>query len=222
MGKTVQDSPTRKSSVGKGYSVLLCRMNLNLKAVGWKWRNLLSLVATLCSGSSLTAFGSATLQVGCSSSKSCTLIGCGDPLVLSLRLTSLPQDGDVLTVAVCRNGTCISGQFAVSSSALSMGQSEGVSFPSATVYDSTKSDLVGAWISQTSESTAVLTVHDRPWSMNFLNNGDHYTVTLKNAAGDTLASFDQVVNYSSSWPNGPDCDAEPCKTVLLPSQDAGS
>jgi hypothetical protein len=41
-------------------------------------------------------------------------------------------------------------------------------------------------------------------------DGDTYHVRLVAVTGETLADHQQTVNYTPYYPNGPDCDRDPC------------
>jgi hypothetical protein len=46
-------------------------------------------------------------------------------------------------------------------------------------------------------------------------NGDRYRVAVVDAAGQTLFSAERAATYDESFPNGPDCDPEPCRRANL-------
>lgn len=56
-------------------------------------------------------------------------------------------------------------------------------------------------------------VHMRP------ADGDLYRVTVTDAAGTKLFAAERVVTYAQSYPNGSDCDPDPCRqaTFELPA-----
>lgn len=46
-------------------------------------------------------------------------------------------------------------------------------------------------------------------------DGDLYRVTVVDAAGKTLFDVERAATYEESYPNGPDCDPEPCRRTTL-------
>lgn len=52
-------------------------------------------------------------------------------------------------------------------------------------------------------------VHMRP------ADGDRYRVTVTDAAGVKLFDAERVVTYAQSYPNGPDCDPDPCRQATF-------
>lgn len=49
-----------------------------------------------------------------------------------------------------------------------------------------------------------------------LHSGDHYVVTITDKySGAVLGIADKKVQYANVYPNGPDCDSDPCRVATL-------
>lgn len=133
---------------------------------------------------------------GLGGTQSCTLIGCG---YAGSYAADVPAGVDEVAVKVCRNADC--GSATVSLAAGHEGAQ--IDASSADVYLTTQAG--GARL-----SVQFLQVY-APKKM---ADGDVYSVEVTNAGtGDVIAQESQAVAYALSYPNGPDCDPEPCRSV---------
>ena len=60
-----------------------------------------------------------------------------------------------------------------------------------------------------------LTVHVDPSSVIPLKDGDAYSIELRDRNGVVVASKEWQADYTETYPNGEDCDEEPCRFVDL-------
>ena len=187
----------------------------------------LAIATALWSADSFTILGT-SLLLGCSSDpKVCGDVACsfGQPAVaMHIPATSWPLNGGSPTISVCRGTKCISGQLGVPDAGPSI--HEGVSvtfpFPDSTAAQAMGSDYAGVTVTPTTASAARVDVAYFPVHGAFdLADGDHYTVTLSNDSGAPL-TYEQIVTYTNSYPNGPDCDPVPCRQADVTLSEVGT
>ena len=166
----------------------------------------LALVTALWSADSLITLGASTLPLGCEvSGKACGDVGCRFPPV-TIHVPAAPAlpMGETLTVTLCLDDACLSGQFSLDNADASVPGSSRFTIPTNYVHaDSDHADI-------TIERYSGISIQYYPSSSNALTDGDHYTVTIENGVGETLLTKETTVTYSKSYPNGPDCDQQPC------------
>jgi hypothetical protein len=125
---------------------------------------------------------------------------------------ALPDSFEVvqrLTVTLCRNGVCVQGPIIERAAPLAPGNSattrlDSKAIPTRFVVCTVHATDTGfradlRWAEQTSE----------------LTNGDRYQVVLRDASHAPLLNAKRRVTYSETYPNGKECDLEPCKTAVV-------
>ncbi len=162
----------------------------------------LALAIALGSADSLITLGATSLTVGCdfSTGTPCGAVGCLPPsMTLHVQYSSALTLGEPLTVTVCRDDACISGPFTLGNGDASPAGAAQVTIPPN--YTRLSEDHATVTVS----GSSTLNIEYFPGSTNYFADGDHYTVTLKNAAGQTLLSKETTVTYTKYYPNGPEC-----------------
>ncbi|MBL9018723.1 MAG: hypothetical protein JNL83_31345 [Myxococcales bacterium] len=148
-------------------------------------------------GVGAAAFAALSLLEGCT--HSCTARGCesGADLRVSYPFSATETLAGG-TLRVCRNDRCNLDNIIASGAGLAL------AFPvdthirmSAGFYD------------------LELTVHVDPSSVIPLKDGDAYSVELRDRNGVVVASKEWQADYTETYPNGEDCDEEPCRFVDL-------
>ena len=161
--------------------------------------------------SSLLAFG--LLAVGCGlsfvpacSSHACGLVGCATGA--SIRLTLPPPTATTFPLALktCFNDDCRTAQLLAPD-----GSGSG---STATLPPALEGPIADATLFATGAGSLALTVSWRQNPPGHVANGDRYTVTVTDAGGATVGSFDKTATYTTNQPNGADC-APTCQFATL-------
>jgi hypothetical protein len=116
--------------------------------------------------------------------------------------------GKPLTFTVCRGSACISGPFTVEQDDASVSAHAGFRIPAGSL-DGVQSDMAEIQISQR-ESWAAIDVAYVQLDQSKLADGDQYVVTITNAINELLLRKEATVTYTKYYPNGPECDLQPC------------
>ena len=137
----------------------------------------------------------------CGSNKLCTLLGCESGVRLEREIVTTPADVAKLTLTICRNGECASGKFASSAGGA---QACSLSGPLKVTLCSLSQPQKGGAFSLTAQLPA-----PSP------KDGDEYTFKIVNDdTGAALLEVKKNVSYTTTQPNGPDCEPT-CTTATL-------
>jgi hypothetical protein len=148
--------------------------------------------------------------------KTCTLRGCASGVTFH---ADLPVSFDELKqsqLEVCRNDQCLSGGFAdLPMPSDSVGQSVELR-PADGNLDPNISPRASATVWIQSAGAGRIQIQWFSFRLSDLKDGDQYRVTLKDQAGSARLSIDQKIDrYLELYPNGKDCDDEPCRTAVI-------
>jgi hypothetical protein len=167
---------------------------------------ILALLAALGSADSLITLGASAITFGCEKeARTCTLRGCAwPPVTLHIQAAPALPTGDTLTATLCRGNACVSGPFTLGGADAAVSGITNFTIPANPAQSNSPraSFTLGRYPGITIEYT--------PSSPYDLADGDDYTITIENTAGDELLSRETTVTYTKSYPNGPDCDPNPC------------
>jgi hypothetical protein len=142
----------------------------------------------------------AVTLVGCTTDKACSLVACTATATESLPIPAVP--GAQLTA--CRNADCatatLSTPDASTTTSLDFGR---LDLGGSLVYMDDDYFIQVYWIEVASPV-----------------DGDRYTLTATDPAGQTISSVAQTATYTSRRPNGPGCEPV-CETATLAVPDGG-
>jgi hypothetical protein len=143
---------------------------------------------------------------GCTSN--CTTMGCqpGATIVVNVDAPASSLAGS--TLEVCRNDVCLSGDFRDISDA-----GQGIYAASLSMPNSSTRVASDPWASASVATTDAGVRIDIYYGSRDVAHGDSYHVRLVAATGETLADYEKTVTYEAFYPNGPDCDENPCWRV---------
>jgi hypothetical protein len=157
----------------------------------------------------------------CQLRQECTLLACGSTHAVITAHVKTPLASFGTAVAgVCWNEVCSplvpsSDAGASSSDAGGMGapialETSGVLFGTATASaegsDATLVHLELQFLTRNQEGT---------FDYKRQANGDRYRITVVDAQGKTVFDVERTAIYDEYYPNGPECDPDPCRRVAL-------
>jgi hypothetical protein len=132
-------------------------------------------------------------------------ITCGDKSCVSgvdMKGTATVSDTtQPVTVSLCRNGACGSGSVSLAAIAQHVGEQQVGNLQGAFA-------TVVVFHSETSQTFSFEV--DRRDDPAVLHDGDAYTLTMSQGT-TTLVGFSSAAPYETTFPNGPQCDAFPCR-----------
>jgi len=148
----------------------------------------------------------------------CTMIGC----IPGMRLFSdLPLSFKALRQArirVCRNDTCLTGDFRGLGEAPTVGQGTVMLLP----WDPQLRELpsgsphVAVVVWTTGSGALSLEMRWVASALRDVQDGDVYRLTIFNARGaKVLALHETVTQYQERYLNGKECDPEPCRFIQI-------
>ncbi len=156
-----------------------------------------ALATVLWSADSLVTLGATAVTFGCEKEGglACTQMGCVfPPVTLRIPRATLPM-GERLTLTVCRENACLSGEFTLGNA-----DASSPDVAAFTIRDTlTSSFYASVTVSRNSGITIGYT-----GSYDY-SDGDRYTVTIEDANGQELLNKETTVTYTKSYPNGPEC-----------------
>ena len=172
-------------------------------------------ILSVLGATSLVAVGS--LAPAACKPRDCTLLGCDSAHArITLHVPVPPAQLGASKITVCWRDVC---------SDLVGASDAGTSDAGTPIaFDTRTSLLLGeaaVWAEAAGVSRVELTlryftrgtrgdfVHMRP------ADGDLYRVTVTDAAGVKLFAAERVVTYTESYPNGTDCDPDPCRQATF-------
>jgi hypothetical protein len=149
---------------------------------------------------------------GCSAeSKSCTTMGCMNGASIAVPVETDFTNIIGSTLEVCRNDVCVTGTYADIAEPTTSSSSATIELPDPATR-AAKEPWATATVWKT-ETGYRLDIYYNVYGPNDVTNGDHYHVRLVATSGAVLADVEKTVTYQSLYPNGPDCDPEPCHWV---------
>lgn len=147
--------------------------------------------------------GLTTASMACGSSssdKACTLVYCESGVRLDREITVAAADVAKLTLTICRNGECSSGKFSSGSGGPQPCSLSGQLQPTICSL-APKQSGTGSFTVQLSAKNAT--------------DGDEYTFKIvRDDTGAAILDEKKSVVYTTSQPNGPDCEPT-CKFAML-------
>jgi hypothetical protein len=145
--------------------------------------------------------------------QTCTLLACGDVHAILEAHVMVPTATFLAAkTTVCWNGACsalVTTDDAGKSAAVSLdplGALSGTASVSTEPSGATLLNVALRFFTRASDGSLAYTRQA---------NGDHYRVTVVDAQGKTLFDVDRAAIYEEYYPNGPDCDPDPCRRVSL-------
>ncbi|HEY5865513.1 MAG TPA: hypothetical protein VI542_08195 [Candidatus Tectomicrobia bacterium] len=148
----------------------------------------------------------------------CTMIGCMPGVTL---LSDLPLSFKAMRqarVRVCRNDTCLTGDFRGLGEAPTAGQGRGIMLP----WDPGLRELpsgsprVYVGVEATESGALSLRMGWVAWANRDLQAGDVYRLIIFNARGAKVFTLHETVTqYPERYLNGKECDSEPCRFVQI-------
>jgi hypothetical protein len=167
-------------------------------------------------GGSVLALFASSLVAACSSDDehACTAIGCGAEFTLVAPLPVPFETVQTLRAEVCQNGKCLRESLASMVKKPEPYAGVGVAFPDAQTIEATKSARVDVRVAADQAGNLRLEVSYWPWSFNDVTHGDTFKVTLTDTAGAAAFSFERALNFTESYPNGPQC-GPPCRQAAV-------
>ena len=141
------------------------------------------------------AYGASVALAGCDATRTCTLIGCSD----TARLTAaLPVELGSLDIEACVNEACVTGVII---------NDQCNTFP--------VDPFTEACIAQAVNGKRVLTVNIWFNGWGELRDSDRYHLRVVDEGLGVLVDDTKTATYADSYPNGPECDDEPCRAASV-------
>lgn len=146
----------------------------------------------------------------------CTAIGCGPGAALHADLAMTVDQLRASQITVCRNDECLSRSLSGLSDPTE-GIGVGVALPAdPTTIDQTQSPHASVTVWSKAGGQLSLSVEWWPWKPADLKAGDMYRVEITGTGGETRLRLTETVDrYMESYPNGKECDSQPCRTVVF-------
>jgi hypothetical protein len=157
-----------------------------------------------------------TIAMSQSCSRDCTVIGCPPGAVLHYDLTANVEQLRASQITICHNRECLSRSLSGLSDP-SEGIGVGVVLPAdLTTVDQTMSPHANAIFWLNTGGKLSVSVDWVPWSVVDLKAGDVYRVEITGAGGEALLRLTETADrYVETYPNGKDCDNNPCRSVVF-------
>jgi hypothetical protein len=142
----------------------------------------------------------------------CPASACGPAATLAIDLPLTFEQLQHSTVTVCHNANCFAGSFASLNAPPSANTGVGIGITS--VPDGGMGSGTSGFVRASASGALWLQVY-WPSNIDDLADGDKYSVTVEDATGQRVVSFERVaMPYAIVYPNGNDC-APTCRQIVF-------